>query len=160
MPSVPSVSGLSLAEAVNAVISAGLGIGGVTSTASDAPAGTVVATDPAAWTELDGGASVTLVVSDGPPPPPPTFDVPDVIGSTLEQARNTLAGAGFTVSASSDYSTDDDFGRVVSQSPAAGAIVSQLVEVAIVISRGSPPHAGGHVTSPVDPPTEQAQLLE
>ncbi|MEU4829876.1 Stk1 family PASTA domain-containing Ser/Thr kinase [Streptosporangium sp. NPDC023615] len=57
----------------------------------EVPKGVVIETDPAADTEVDKGAEVTLKVSKGAE----KIEVPDVIGKTAEEARTILEEAGF-----------------------------------------------------------------
>lgn len=153
MPSVPFVIGLSLVDAVNTVAAAGLGVGGISSSiSSDVAAGAVLSTDPEAGTEVDAGSLVSLVLSDGPPAPPdppPGFEVPDVMGFRFDDAKATLQAAGWTVTASSEFSADEDFGLIISQSPPGGSFGPQPGEVAIVVSKGSPP---GPPPPPPPPP--------
>ena len=120
MPVVPFVVGRSLAEAVNIIGSAGLGVGSVGSGPSELASGLVVSVDPPAGTEVDAGLPVALVLSDGPfvPDPPPVFEVPDVVGFRFEEARAFLLNAGFGVSVDQTFSADEDFGLVLSQEPA------------------------------------------
>jgi beta-lactam-binding protein with PASTA domain len=73
---IPDVAGLSEAEAVVALTSAGLRVGGTTRVEDlVVPSGSVVSTSPAAGARVSTGTTVTLVVSAGPPPrpsPPPS----------------------------------------------------------------------------------------
>jgi SulP family sulfate permease len=73
---IPNVAGLSEAEAVVALTSAGLRVGGTTRVEDlVVPSGSVVSTSPAAGARVSTGTTVTLVVSAGPPPrpsPPPS----------------------------------------------------------------------------------------
>ena len=152
MPSVPFVTGLPLADAVNSIAGAGLGVGFVSSAfSSEVTAGAVLNTDPPGGTELDPGQLVSIVLSDGPPEQPPSpdlFVVPDVMGFRVEDAGATLQGAGWTVTVTQQFSTDEDFGLIIGQQPAGGSLGPQPGDVTIVLSKGSAPTR----TGPPDPP--------
>ncbi|NIJ05591.1 Stk1 family PASTA domain-containing Ser/Thr kinase [Frigoribacterium faeni] len=82
---MPSVDGQSLDAAWAAITAAGLTQGQQTSDYSpDVPENTVLESDPAGGTELDEGATVDLVVSNG------KVKVPDVTRQTLAQAVAVL----------------------------------------------------------------------
>jgi len=156
MPVVPSVVGNTLADAVNIIGSVGLGVGSVTSGPSDLASGLVASVDPAAGTEVEAGLAVALVLSDGPPggeipPPEPLFEVPDVVGFKFEEAKAFLFNAGFGVSVEQEFSADEDFGLVLSQQPLGHLFSPQPSDVAIVISKGSPPQPPGPPKSPPEP---------
>jgi eukaryotic-like serine/threonine-protein kinase len=80
------------------------------------------------------GSEVDLVVSRGPAPKP----VPDVVGLAAERASQRLEGAGFVVSADSEYSRRVDEGKVISQSPPSGNELQPGSTVSIVVSLGPP----------------------
>jgi serine/threonine-protein kinase len=138
MPVVPSVVGSTLIDAVNIIGSVGLAVGSVSSGPSDLESGRVASVDPAAGTELDAGLTVALVLSDGSPPYP-VFEVPDVVGCTFSEARTALSNAGFGISAEEIWSADEDWGQVLSQRPGGHSFSPQPSDVAVVISKGSPP---------------------
>jgi eukaryotic-like serine/threonine-protein kinase len=156
MPVVPSVVGNTLTDAVNIIGSAGLGVGSVSSGPSDLEKGLVAGVDPAAGTEVDAGLMVALVLSDGPPgeempPPQALFEVPDVVGARFEEAKAILLNAGFGVSVEQTFSADEDFGLVLSQQPPGHSFSPQPSDVAIVISKGSPPQPPGPPKPPDGP---------
>ncbi len=65
---VPNVVGMTQADAVNAIISAGLTTGAVTQMYDSTPAGQVISQTPVAGTSVQAGSSVALTVSLGPAP--------------------------------------------------------------------------------------------
>ena len=98
---------------------------------STVPAGTVLATDPAANTALPIGASVTVVLSNGPAPQP----VPSVAGKSLDDAQNKLLVAGFTLGPEQrrfDATADDD--AVLGTDPAEGQPVPAGSSVSLVLA--------------------------
>jgi hypothetical protein len=75
------------------------------------------------------GAEITLVISQGKKSQDNTT-VPDVIGATLDEAREKLAKAGLTVE------NEGDKGKVTKQSVAAGSKVPFGTRVKITVSEG------------------------
>jgi eukaryotic-like serine/threonine-protein kinase len=151
LPTVPFVTGLLLADAVNSIAGAGLGVGFVSSAISaDVAAGAVLSTDPPGGTEVGPGQLVSIVLSAPEQPPPDLFVVPDVLGFRFEEAKATLQGAGWTVAVSQDFSADEDFGLIIRQEPPGGSLGPQPGNVAIVQSKGSPPNP----TGPPEPPDQ------
>ena len=134
---VPDLVGMTEQGAATALDQVGLKLGKVVNEQSDkGPAGTVVAQDPAAGKELDEGAAVALTLSSGASPsPPPTATVPDVVGSTQDEATQTLADAGFVAEVVQEASLTPA-GEVVSQSPTGGVVATPGSKVTIRVSTG------------------------
>ena len=98
---------------------------------SDAPAGQVVAQDPAAGTELAAAERLRLDVAIGPDPLAAVL-VPDVTEVEGAQAREILRRAGFTVlSVDEAAPTPEQAGQVLRQDPAAGTEAAALTQVTI-----------------------------
>jgi eukaryotic-like serine/threonine-protein kinase len=101
---------------------------------SNAPAGTVVAQNPAANTFAAEGSTVILQVSKGPK----TTAVPNVEGQEREDAISALEGAGFEVNVTEQEVEDETLENLVlAQDPAAGAQARPGSPVTIVV--GIPP---------------------
>jgi serine/threonine-protein kinase len=112
---VPDVRGSSLAEAQAAIKRGGLELGDVTRVYHDvAPEGTVVGTDPDPGTAVKEDVAITLLVSRGPQ----LFDVPDVKGKPIEDAKIAMSQAGFALSVGSErYDDNVPKGAVISYGP-------------------------------------------
>jgi eukaryotic-like serine/threonine-protein kinase len=97
---------------------------------------TVIDTKPPSGTELQSGATVTVIVSKGPK----DVAVPNVEGLDEETARQELEDAGFTASVS-DEPTDDpaNDGFVLAQDPPGGNRAEQGSTVVIFVGRFSEP---------------------
>ncbi len=123
---VPDVSGLTAEDAGKALADAGLAAGETAEEESDAQAGLVVRTDPAAGAMAAKGAAVKLFVSAKKPEPVPPVEekaaVPDVGGLSLDEAKAKIEAAGFKVGNVEEVGPgeSDAPGTVVSQEPAAG----------------------------------------
>jgi len=99
---IPSVVGLSQADATSSIQAAGLTVGTVKQEVSTSTAGTVIAQDPAAGTVVPGGVTVNLTVAYAGQ----TVPVPTVICYTADKAATVLAGAGLKMTVSGVQTND------------------------------------------------------
>ena len=130
---VPEVVGLDRAAAEAALVEASLVAGEVEERFDEQVAeGIVVEQGVAPGEQVREGAAVPFVVSKGPE----AIEIPDVVGRSVDDAEQTLEGAGFTVRISEAYSDDVPAGVVVSQEPSSGSGVRDDV-VEIVVSLGA-----------------------
>jgi hypothetical protein len=92
--SVPLVSGMTQADAVSAITSAGLQTGATTQVHNTVPFGTVINQSPTGGTSVPKGTSVSLQVSLGPEvaPPPPPPPGPKVDTAELRKLEDQLVG--------------------------------------------------------------------
>ena len=129
---VPTVVNLTQAAAGTALTGAGLVTGTTTTVASTTVAvGNVISSTPIAGTAVNGGSSVTLVISSGTP-------VPNVVGLTQAVATTTITGASLALgTVTTAASTTVASGNVISSTPAAGTAVNGGSAVALVISSGT-----------------------
>ena len=147
---VPSVVGLSVAEARPLLTEAGLEISEVREEPSDDPEGTVLEVQPPAGSEVDVGSSVVLVASSG------TIEVPNVEGLPESEATAILSQAGFQVLVNDEESATDDPGTVLFQAPAAGTQVSVGSRVAITVAVAPAPQPTPEPTATAPAPTATA----
>jgi eukaryotic-like serine/threonine-protein kinase len=103
---------------------------------SNIESNTVIDTKPSSGTELQRGATVTVIVSKGPQ----DVAVPNVEGFAEEDARQALEDVGFTVSVS-DEPTDDpaNDGFVLAQDPPGGNRAQKGSTVVLFVGRFSEP---------------------
>jgi serine/threonine-protein kinase len=99
---VPDLSGMSAADAAEALDQVGLEVGATTQDYSDTiPAGAVIGQDPPAGREVERGTEVDLVLSMGasptPTPTPTLTQVPPVMSMLEGDAVAALEAAGFAV---------------------------------------------------------------
>ncbi|WP_422391694.1 protein kinase domain-containing protein [Arthrobacter sp. N1] len=105
--------------------------------------GLVVATDPAATSEVRRFERVELMVSKGPE----LFAVPDLLGRAEVDAAARLGAAGLAVGGlEQEYSETVPAGNVLRQTPDAGAERRRNSTVDLVVSRGPAPVAVPEVT--------------
>ena len=102
---VPTLVGLSLDEARNALIDAGLQLGDVKRVPSPENRNTVTKADPAEGTTVPVDSRVNLEVASG------ENDVPNVVGRSAEEARGILQQAGFEVEERERESADAEPGH-------------------------------------------------
>ncbi len=131
---VPDVAGQEAAAAQAALEAADLVVMPVERTNAKYPAGQAVKTEPAAGTEAEIGAEVTLIVSKGPK----QVDIPDVVGMTLSEAETALAGAELKVGAEAVVEDTAAKNTVVAQDPPPGGQADKNSAVDITLSSGPP----------------------
>ncbi|MFK0008667.1 Stk1 family PASTA domain-containing Ser/Thr kinase [Paenarthrobacter sp. NPDC090520] len=131
---LPGLTGGTLDDAKNALNTAQMALGNVTQAFDDkAPAGVVLAQDPAKGTEVRHGTPVALVVSKGPQPIP----VPDVKGQPQDAAVKAIQDAGLKAVIAPETVNDKTVpkGSVVTQSPANGTLIKGD-SVTLTVSKG------------------------
>jgi len=120
---VPDVAGKSFDDASNALRALGFVVTRKDDFSATVASGKVVGTDPAANQAAARGSQITVTVSKGPEMVP----VPDLKGSTLDAATQTLERLGFQADTSGYLN-----GRVVrAQDPSAGAVVPKGTKVTL-----------------------------
>lgn len=116
---VPDVSRLIASRALTVLQTTGFEVQ-VDSTESDAPAGRVVETDPAAGEEVTLPSAVRMTVSLGPP----LVELPDLVGMQEARARQILDSLGLEVGeVQAQFRFGFNQGEVLGQLPEAGTEV-------------------------------------
>ena len=128
---VPSLVGLSLDEARQALNQAGLELGNTDPVASDETRNTVVRVSPREGETVPAKSKVDIKYASG------NNKVPDVVGKDEATARNLIEQAGFRVGEPrQEESADDEPGTVIRQTPGAketlrlGSTVTYTVAIA------------------------------
>jgi serine/threonine-protein kinase len=131
---VPNVIGTTEDAARDAIVESGLKVGDVSFEPSEtAPDSEVTDQEPNRDQYVDPDTSVDIVVSSGLP----MVDVPSLVGSTQDEARNRLRNAKLTPEFTS-VESDLPQGQVLKTDPEAGQPIPQGSTVAVTISKG--PH--------------------
>jgi serine/threonine-protein kinase len=130
---VPTLVGLSLDEASNALRDAGLQLGTTKAVPSDKPQNVVVKADPAEGKNVAAGSKVNLEYASG------NNKVPKVTGMSADQARSALQDAGFQVTEQEREDATHPPGTVIEQSPAAGKAARLDSTVRIIVAKAPPP---------------------
>jgi beta-lactam-binding protein with PASTA domain/predicted Ser/Thr protein kinase len=129
---VPSVGGLTFAQARQKILQVGLKVGRRQNQSSDQyPAGQVIGTDPAAGQSPPVGTAVTIIVSSGKP----LVNVPDVTGESEGDAKAALQRANFNITTTTTTTSSVPDGNVVSQSPSGGTQAASGSTVTLVIAK-------------------------
>ena len=115
---IPDVSGMSKADAIAALTAANLVISSVTpdDTHPEINKDIATGTDPAAGLQAAAGDPVVLMIASG------QVDLPDVTGSTEDDARTTLGDLGLTITTKRVETSAHPDGQVYKQSPAPGRV--------------------------------------
>ena len=127
---VPTVVGLDVSEARQALIDAGATNIQITYTNSDQAAGTVLAVSPEEGTTFVSSDQFTLTVAQA-------FTVPNVEGMTLEEAQATLEAEGLQSTVTYVESSVEK-NTVVSVSPSVGTVVEAGATVELSVSSPYP----------------------
>ena len=106
----------------------GLSLGTVTQENADAPAGTVLRSDPEAGTMVDPGTTVSIWISSG------LIEIPNVVGFPATQAQAELANAGFNVDTIPQVDTSVAEGTVLSQDPVGGGTAELGATITLTVS--------------------------
>lgn len=149
--SVPNLVGKRSGEATRALQAARLGPRVVSEDVADAARdGVVLRQDPAPGTRVKAESAVQLVVGRYVAP---EQQVPELVGATAEQAESALRTLGFQpVLSYRPVPEASRVGRVLAQSPGAGATLEVDSVVELFVGRAEPA-----APAPVVPPTPPAQ---
>ena len=134
---IPSVAGLSEAEAIAVLEGADLIVGSVTDVPSaDVEEGIASGTNPAAGSTHPVGGTVELFVSSGPG----TFTLEDYSGELLQTVQFRLEAAGLVVEVTTEFDDEVPEGFVISTSPSQGDVAVGST-VSVVVSDGPSPRS-------------------
>jgi beta-lactam-binding protein with PASTA domain/predicted Ser/Thr protein kinase len=129
---VPRVTGETLDEAIITLEGSGFEVESTIEANDEFDEGIVFDQDPGFGEKVPVNSTINLKVSGGTEALP----VPDVVGSSQEEATETLEGAGFRVLPQSEENDDVPLGEVISQSPGGGEEAPADSQVTIVVSSG------------------------
>lgn len=131
---IPSVIGMSEADAVKAIEAAKFVVGEIKREYnSNYNADIVFQMNPAGNATANEGTKVTIYVSKGED----LVTVPSVVGQTEADARSSITNAGLTMgTVSYESSTEYAQGMVIKQSPSDGTQVGRSSEVTLTVSNG------------------------
>ena len=132
--SIPQVAGMDSTTAENTLRDAGLNPTFTHEHSDNVADKHVIDVSPAAGTEVDSGSKVTVRVSEGPE----SVKVPeDIVGQSLEYARESIQHAGLTMGpVSTVNSATVPANAVISSDPAPGSSVAQDSAVKLQVSSG------------------------
>ncbi len=133
---VPNIMQKDLSDAKLILENNDLSLGEVNHEFSDLPSGLIIKQSPAAGQDISVDSPVHLTISQGKPVE--TVIVPNLVGKTVPQARNSLEQLGLKVGGISyNFSEEAAKDRVMVQSVQAGSEVNEKTRVNLVVSKGS-----------------------
>jgi len=131
---VPSLAGMSQAQAANAVAELGLKVDVKQEVFSeDIPKGKVITSDPAGGGRVDIAGTVALIISKGKD----RIEVPDLVGLTVEAAAAALKSSNLKIGRVTEkYSDSFEAGVLIDGVPASGSPVRKDSSVDLIVSKG------------------------
>lgn len=128
---VPDVSGMSVTEATRVLSDLGFDVDSTEEFSGDVASGVVIGIGARAeGGDWRPGDTMALRVSKGPE----LFEVPDVEGRTLEEAKRILQNAGFRAGYAAFWDTVPQLAKVVSQEPGDDAERPRGATITLVLS--------------------------
>jgi len=140
---VPSLLGQPREQAVETLKAAGFKLGELEYQESESPPETVLSQLPSPGSLAEEGSPVDLTVSQ-----PEKVEVPDLLGVTLESAREALEALGLTIESVTEQESTSPTGIVIGQDPPATSQVRKGGRVSLVVSKYTPTLAEATVTAP------------
>lgn len=128
---VPDTEGLTFTKAKKLLMNAGLSLQ-INKEFSHNLSGSVLGTKPSAGSEVPDGSVVQVLVAMAYP------KIPNVVGESLSQARQTLKQAGFDVGDVHKQASSQPKDTVISQTPVAGTDAQPGRNVNLVIAKPEP----------------------
>lgn len=132
---LPDVGGYDKDTAKQTLVDLGVSVTTRRETNDSVAEGTVIRTEPAAGSSVEGGSTVVLYVAK--PTRVTTASVPSVEGLDETAARNAINTANL-VPAVREVNSDQPAGTVIEQNPSAGDTVSLYSVVVLYVSTGVP----------------------
>ena len=135
METVPDVTGVLQADAIDLLNDDGFKVGNTDEVWSDtAPVGEVISISPVAGESVAWDTPIDIVISKGPMP----ITVPDLIGLTEERAKSLLADDLMVVNVEYGRSADVEKGEVYATNPAPGSASTRTGTITLSVSEGKP----------------------
>ena len=131
--SVPDIMGMNIDEAVKVLKQAGLKETHKFMANDEAEKNVVFKQNPEGSMDAHKGDTVILLVSSGPVP----YEMPDVTGMTADEATKLLSEKKMNITRDRAASSEAEKGKVISQIPAAGDMVTRDDPVTLTVSGGS-----------------------
>ncbi|MBQ8279639.1 MAG: Stk1 family PASTA domain-containing Ser/Thr kinase [Roseburia sp.] len=127
------LTGLTIADARELLLSDGLGIKKAGTVASDEfEEGEIISQIPEAGEMVSPNTTIEVIVSSGAA----RIEVPSVKGLSEKKAKDKLEDTGFEVDVEYDYSDTVEEGYVISQTPGATSLANEGDTITITVSEG------------------------
>lgn len=129
---VPDVTGKTQEEATSELEGKGFTVDVTTKTTTSDDPGNVLDQDPKGDSKAAKGAKVTITVAKAPE----KVELPNVVGSSVEDAKKLLANKGFTNVQTQTQSSDQTKDQVIAQTPAGNASYDAGTQITLTVSSG------------------------
>jgi len=139
---IPDLVGKSQADAEKALDDLDLSYA-IIEEESQETAGTVIKQNPTPGPGKQGQKVTLTIAKAAAPAGPEMTNVPDVVGMTLDEAKEALGGAGLNEKVTEKESATVPKGRVISTNPAKDAVLEVGKTVELVVSTGPPGGGNG-----------------
>lgn len=131
---VPSIVGLKVSKAQEIILAKNLILQVVDSQYSDTvPIDCIISQNPAPDTSVKTGSIITAIISNGSS----KVIVPDITGSTIEDAKTILSKNGLYISGIEEVESDIAVGTILFQEPESGTAISPNAGIKIKVSIGT-----------------------
>lgn len=133
---VPAMAGQTQAAMQDAAEAAEVRVDTSTAHSEDVPSGQVIRTDPKAGDRILRGATVLVVLSLGPE----RFEMPTVVGGTLDDARTALGDLNLRVGEVTEvWNEEQPAGQVLAASQEPGTPLKRNTAIELTVSKGPEP---------------------
>lgn len=129
---VPDLTGKTLDSATSLLAAQTFTIKTSEDWSEEVPAGQVISQDPAAGESIPHDSVVTVVLSKGRQP----ITVPQLVGTSIEEANATLAELGLKSEVSEEFSDEVEQGKIIAQDVADGEVRYRNDVIQLVVSKG------------------------
>lgn len=147
---VPKLVGKDEETAKKLLQDAGLKLGGLDEEYSNKPVGTVISQSIDAGQKVDKDTPIDIVLSMGERPKQKPR-VPDIVGNSEANVRNSLSNMGLVMTIGGyEYSDKYPAGQIISCNPGEGTEVDEGTTITVIISKGPKP---AEPSEPTDPGT-------
>ena len=155
---VPNLENLTVNEVTTKLSKLGLRVGDTTYEYSDEiESGQVISQNPSYGTKVKEGTQISLVISRGTKKDE-GVTVPDLYGSTVEEARRTLSSNNLSLGRQTEEESDAPIGTIIRQSVSAGDVVDAGSKINVTVSKG--PKEEEEVTPSPEPTEEPAESTQ
>jgi len=161
---VPNLENLTVNEVTTQLSQLGLRVGDTTYEYDEnSESGQIIGQQPSYGTKVPEGTEIDLVISRGPEKDE-SITVPNLYGSTVEEARSMLGGMNLSLGRQTEEESDEPAGTIIRQSVSVGSSVEAGTKINVTVSKGpkeepetSPsPEIGEEPTETV-PPTQEPE---
>lgn len=133
---VPDLTNQTINNVTTQLSKLGLKVGDISYEYDDnIESGQVISQDPASGKTVKAGSSIDLVISKGIEEDNGVI-VPNLYGSTIQEAKSTLGGMNLRLGSQSEEESDETVGTIIRQSVSVGSSVEAGTRIDVTVSKG------------------------